>query len=104
RLGADSVLDGHKGDVVAVAREFAPDRFDVALVTAGGEVANQALATVRDGGRVAHPNGVMPLPKARSALRLQSYDVMPSAQLLQKAQSINRIRSVRGPRRSHIFT
>jgi len=25
RLGADSVLDGHKGDVAAAAREFAPD-------------------------------------------------------------------------------
>jgi threonine dehydrogenase-like Zn-dependent dehydrogenase len=59
RLGAEFVLDGHKGDVIAAAWEFAPDGFDVALVTAGGEVANQALATVRDGGRVAYPNGVM---------------------------------------------
>ena len=36
RLGADAVLDGHKDDVVAAARAFAPDGFDVALVTAGG--------------------------------------------------------------------
>jgi NADPH:quinone reductase len=88
RLGADSVLDGHKGDVVAAAWEFAPDGFDVALVTAGGEVANQALAAVRDGGRVAYPNGVMPLPKARSELRLQSYDVMPNAQLFKKLNQL----------------
>jgi NADPH:quinone reductase-like Zn-dependent oxidoreductase len=88
RLGADAVLDGHKGDVVAAAREFAPDGFDVALVTAGGEVANQALVTVRDGGRVAYPNGVMPLPKARSELRLQSYDVMPNAQLFKKLNQL----------------
>jgi NADPH:quinone reductase-like Zn-dependent oxidoreductase len=88
RLGADSVLDGHKDDVVAAAREFAPDGFDVALVTVGGEVANQALAMVRDGGRVAHPNGVMPLPKARPELRLQSYDVMPSAQLFKKLNQL----------------
>jgi len=82
------VLDGHKGDVVAAAWEFAPDGFDVALVTAGGEVANQALATVRDGGRVAYPNGVMPLPKARSELRLQSYDLMPNAQLFKKLNQL----------------
>jgi NADPH:quinone reductase len=88
RLNADSVLDGHKGDVVAAAREFAPDGFDVALVTAGGEVADQALATVRDGGRVAYPNGVMPLPKARSELRLQSYDLMPNAQLFKKLNQL----------------
>ena len=88
RLGADSVLDGHKGDVVAAAREFAPDGFDVALVTAGGEVADQALATVRTGGRVAHPNGVMPLPKARPELRLQTYDVMPNAQLFKKLNEL----------------
>jgi NADPH:quinone reductase len=107
RLGADSVLDGHRGDVVAAAREFVPDGFDVALVTAGGEVANQALATVRDGGRVAHPNGVMPLPKARSALRLQTYDVMPSAQLFNKLNQLiesGPFESVRGPCRSRIFT
>jgi NADPH:quinone reductase len=88
RLGADSVLDGHKGNVVAAAHEFAPDGFDVALVTAGGEVADQALATVRDGGRGAHPNGVMPLPKVRSALRLQTYDLMPSAQLFKKLNQL----------------
>jgi NADPH2:quinone reductase len=88
RLGAEFVLDGHKGDVIAAAWEFAPDGFDVALVTAGGEVANQALATVRDGGRVAYPNGVMPLPKARSELRLQSYDVMPNAQLFKKLNQL----------------
>jgi NADPH:quinone reductase len=88
RLGADSVLAGHKGNVVAAAREFAPDGIDMALLTAGGEVADQALAAVRDGGRVAHPNGVMPLPKARPELRLQAYDVMPNARLFKKLNQL----------------
>ena len=88
RLGADSVLDGHKGNVVAAAREFAPDGIDIALLTAGGEVADQALATVRDGGRVAHPNGVMPLPKARPQLRLQTYNVIPNTQLFKKLNQL----------------
>ena len=51
-------------------------------------MANQALATVGDGGRVAYSNGVMPLPKARSELRLQSYDVMPNAQLFKKLNQL----------------
>jgi NADPH2:quinone reductase len=81
-------LDGHKGNVVAAARGFAPDGIDIALLTAGGEVVDQALAAVRDGGRVAHPNGVMPLPKARPELRLQTYDVMPNAQLFKKLNQL----------------
>jgi NADPH:quinone reductase-like Zn-dependent oxidoreductase len=88
RLGADSVLDGHKGNVVAAALEFAPHGIDIALLTAGGEVADQTLAAVRDGGRVAHPNGVMPSPKARPELRLQTYDVMPNARLFKKLNQL----------------
>lgn len=88
RLGADSVLDGYKDNVVAAARECAPNGIDIALLTAGGEVADQALAAVRDGGRVAHPNGVKPLPKARPELRLQTYDVMPNAQLFKKLNQL----------------
>jgi NADPH2:quinone reductase len=88
RLGADFVLDGHKDDAVAAARKFAPGGLDVALVTAGGDVADRALTAVRDGGRVAYPNGVMPLPKARPELRLQSYDVTPDAQLLKKLNQL----------------
>jgi NADPH:quinone reductase len=88
RLGADSALDGRKGDVGAAAREFAPDGIDIALLTAGGEVADQALAAVRDGGRVAHPKGVMPLPKARPQLRLKAYDVVPNAQLFKKLNQL----------------
>ena len=59
---------------------------------------DQALATVRDGGRVAHPNGVMPLPNARPELRLQTYDVMPSAQLFKKLNQL--IES--GPFEAHV--
>lgn len=74
RLGADVVVNGRKDDVAAVAREFAPDGLDAALVTAGGETAERVLAAVRDGGRIAYPNGVMPEPKARPGVRLSSYD------------------------------
>jgi NADPH2:quinone reductase len=84
RLGADVVINGRKDDVAAAARQFATGGLDAALCTAGGATADRALTAVRDGGRVAHPNGVMPEPKARPGVRVQSYDVMPSPQMFEK--------------------
>ena len=84
RLGADAVIDGHKDDVVAAARAFAPGGIDAALITAGGQDADRALQVVRDGGRVAYPNGVEPEPKARPGMRAQSYDGMPDPQAIEK--------------------
>jgi NADPH:quinone reductase-like Zn-dependent oxidoreductase len=73
-LGADSVVDGRKGDVAAAVRAFAPAGLDAALVTAGGETADRALTALRAGGRVAYPHGVMPEPKVAPGVRLSSYD------------------------------
>ena len=74
RLSADAVIDGHKDDIVAAARQFAPDGLDAALITAGGPAADEALAAMRSGGRVAYPNGVQPVPKERAGIKLQNYD------------------------------
>jgi NADPH:quinone reductase len=69
RLGAEAVVDGYTGDVEKAAREYAPDGFDAAFLTAGGEPAERALNAVRDGGRVAHPVGVKP-PNESSRVKL----------------------------------
>lgn len=82
RLGADAVIDGHKSDVVAAARKFAPAGLDAALLTAGGEVAEHALTAVRDGGRVAYPNGVEPEPKVRPGIKISAYDGAPNRQAI----------------------
>ena len=76
RLGADAVVNGRKDDVVAAAHRFAPDGLDAALLTASGETAVRAVGAVRDDGRVAYPNGVMPEPKVRPGVRLNSYDAI----------------------------
>lgn len=88
RLGADAVVDGHKDDVAAAARRFAPDGLDAALLTAGGPAADSALEAVRDGGRVAHPNGVRPEPTARPGIELQSYEGDISAEVIAR---VNRL-------------
>ncbi|OLB72134.1 hypothetical protein AUI06_02060 [archaeon 13_2_20CM_2_52_21] len=74
RLGAEDAVEEHLGDLVASARKFAPKGFDAALVTAGGEAADRALTTMRDGGRVAHPFMPPPWPKARSTVRVLTYN------------------------------
>ena len=76
RLGADAVVNGRKDDIAAAARAFAPAGLDAALMTAGGDAANRALAGLRDGGRVAYPNGVEPAPQARAGVTVTAYDVV----------------------------
>jgi len=98
RLGADVVVDGHKDDIVAAARKFAPDGLDAALLTAGGEAAERALAAVRGGGRVAYPNGIEPVPRAPSGVTIISYDGEPDRQIVEK---LNRLIEA-GPFEVHI--
>ena len=75
RLGAEFAINGRKDDVVAAAREFASG-----------------------GGRAAHPNGVMPEPKASPGVLLSSYDVEPSQEVIAK---LNRLIEA-GPFEVHI--
>jgi NADPH:quinone reductase-like Zn-dependent oxidoreductase len=74
RLGADASVDGRGDNVLDVAREFAPDGIDAALVTVGGDATDRALSAIRAGGRIAHPNGVMPVPKAPARVSVDAYD------------------------------
>lgn len=73
RLGADATVNGREHDVAAAVREFAPDGLDAALLAAGGEAAERALETLRDGGRVAYPRGVQPEPQARPGVAVNEY-------------------------------
>lgn len=73
RLGADEAIDGHSDDLLRRARVFASDGVDSALVLAG-ERAEDLLGLVKQGGRVAYPNGVEPAPRARFGVTVQSYD------------------------------
>jgi len=73
-LGADVAVDGRSDEVLDVAREFAPDGIDAALVTAGGEATDRALSAIRPGGRIAYPNGVMPAPAAPARVSSAAYD------------------------------
>jgi NADPH:quinone reductase-like Zn-dependent oxidoreductase len=84
RLGAEAVVEGHTGDIPAAARAFAPGGIDTALLTAGGEAAEQALAVLRAGGRAAYPHGVEPEPKGGPGVTVRGYDGMPDREAIDK--------------------
>lgn len=73
RLGADAAIDGRTDDVLAAAAEFAPDGIDAALLTAGGEAAQNALGVLRDGGRAAYPRGIDSEPTQQAGFVLERY-------------------------------
>jgi NADPH:quinone reductase-like Zn-dependent oxidoreductase len=73
RLGADEVVEGHGGEIAARARAFAPNGLDAALLLAGAGT-DELLGLVRQGGRIAYPNGVEPVPSPRNGTTMQAYD------------------------------
>ena len=74
KLGADVAVDGRGDNVLEAARNCAPNGFDAALVTAGGERTVEALSAIRKGGRIAYPHGVMPEPNAPEHVAIEAYD------------------------------
>jgi NADPH:quinone reductase-like Zn-dependent oxidoreductase len=73
-LGADFVVDGKRDDVEAIARAFAPEGLDAVLAFVGGASLTQCLSALRRGGRVAHPNGIEPVPRERRGVTITAYD------------------------------
>ncbi|MFL5321468.1 MAG: zinc-binding alcohol dehydrogenase family protein [Myxococcaceae bacterium] len=78
-LGADAVIDGHHDDFVKAVRDFAPSGFDAALILAGNDKLDEALKSMKKGGRVAFPNGVEPEPKVPAGVERHAYDGTPDA-------------------------
>ncbi|MER7894543.1 zinc-binding dehydrogenase [Micromonospora sp. NPDC094482] len=74
RLGADNAVDGRKDDVLAAAFEFAPGGLDAALVTVGGATAERSLRGIKNSGRIAWPNGVLPVPVTSAGATVSYYD------------------------------
>ncbi|MDX2141633.1 MAG: NADP-dependent oxidoreductase [Chloroflexota bacterium] len=84
QVGADRVVDGRTVDVLSALKAFAPDGLDAALLTAGGEAAEQALAGIRPGGRIAFPNGIQPVPTEGAARQLMPYNGAPDGDIVRR--------------------
>lgn len=90
RVGADAVVEGHDGDVLAAVRDFAPDGLDAILATASGDVLESVLPLVRDGGKVAYPNGVEPTIEPRERIDVQSFDGTPNVARIERLNELIR--------------
>lgn len=75
RLGADAVVDGKHGDIVAAAHRLAPAGVDAVLALAGGEALERCIDALRRDGRLAFPSGVESEPK-RAGVHIISYDAV----------------------------
>ena len=74
RLGADETVDARRPEEIRRLKELAPDGLDAILALAGGNALEECIDLVRPKGRVAYPNGVEPVPRARPKVRLVAYD------------------------------
>jgi NADPH:quinone reductase-like Zn-dependent oxidoreductase len=76
RLGAAAVIDARRRDLPERLRDLAPDGLDAVLALAGGEELERCLDFLREGGRIAYPNGIEPEPVQRRKFRIRGYDVV----------------------------
>ena len=88
RLGADLALDGRCDDVAGRIRAFVPGGLDAALVLAGGPALDEALTTIKKGGRFAYPNGVQPVPRAPDGVDARSYDGDPNREIFERLNDL----------------
>lgn len=82
QLGADMCLNGRTDDLRAAAQAFAPNGFDAALLTAGGDAVEQIVSTLHKRGRVAYPNGIQPEPTVPDGIQVKSYNGEPDAEII----------------------
>jgi len=78
-LGAHAAIDARSPKGLDRLRELAPDGIHAVLALAGGEELERCLDFVRDGGRIAYPNGIDPEPRRRRGFHIRTYDAQTGA-------------------------
>jgi NADPH:quinone reductase len=86
RLGADAVVNGRSGDIVAAAKRLAPQGIDAVLGLAGGDALERCIDALRhDGrGRVAYLYGMEPLPQPRYGIRMTLYSFVADSEQFER--------------------
>jgi NADPH2:quinone reductase len=77
RLGAEAVIDARDPTALTQLEELAPRGLAAVLALAGGNALEGCIDLVRDGGRVAYPDGVEPPPRQRRNIEVIEYDAVP---------------------------
>ncbi|AFH61348.1 zinc-binding dehydrogenase [Paenibacillus mucilaginosus K02] len=82
KLGCDAAVNGKDEDITSMARKFSPSGFDAALFTAGGEAADASVRCLRDGGRLAYPNGIHPELRIPPGITAAGYNGDPDPEII----------------------
>src|SRR5580700_5051522 len=72
--GADEAVNSSTGGVAAAVRKFAPEGLSAVLATVNGKGLDDAIAAIRQGGKVAYPTGVIPAPQGRPGVEAVIYN------------------------------
>jgi NADPH:quinone reductase len=86
-LGADLSGDGHREDILSLSRRLDPEGLDAALLTVGGDAAERAIGGVRDGGRIAYPNGVTPVAEP-ARVTTTGYNGEPDGEIMSRLSKL----------------
>jgi NADPH:quinone reductase-like Zn-dependent oxidoreductase len=78
RVGSDEVVDARRMRDLVRLGDLAPDGLDAVLALAGGQGLARCLTFLREGGRLAYPNGIEPEPRSRRDVRRRAYDAVAS--------------------------
>ena len=87
-LGADQAVDGHDPKILGTVKDFASAGPHAALAFANSEKLMEVLKQVKKGGRIAYPNGVEPVPKGPSGVKVHAYDAIASPETLERLNSL----------------
>jgi NADPH2:quinone reductase len=86
--GADVVANSKTDDLAGAIEAFAPGGLDAVLAFVNGRGLDEAIAAVREGGRVAHPHGVQPEPRGRAGVQVIGYDGTPDRQVFDRLNAL----------------
>ena len=79
---------GKGGDLAAAIHRFAPEGLDAVLATVNGKGLDTAITAIRQGGRLAYPNGVQPEPKAGHGVAAVNYSGTPDRQTFDRLNAL----------------
>ena len=85
-LGIKQVVDGRKGteELLYSMKQFAPEGFDSALLTAGVDDDSRICKLIRKGGHIAYPYGIAQVPNVLKDVKLTGYYGEPEPSIIQR--------------------
>ena len=86
--GADEAVSSSTGDVAGAVRRFAPEGLSAVLATVNGKGLEEAIAAIRQGGKVAYPTGVNPPPQGRLGVEAVAYNGEPDRASFDKLNAL----------------